>query len=281
MIAFKFLFKIIVLLVIIALKEGLGSEMLETWIDQSAFFRSLLNFGIFWLSLNVVIRLTQYIYRKRKKLGHKYSDNVIIGLRNIYYLLTVMASFFLMIGMFGLHPKELLTALSIVAAALAIISKELVMDVICGINFSFSRDIAIGDYVKINDKEGRVHDLNIHKIVLSNNNQLINIPNSSAYFSDIINYSSKENFCLNMELDLPVSVVNKRQQLDLIIQKASRDLVPEMLINEIQIHLSKLTKDTVSLSIDFNFKHADKSISLPKLKDKILLEVLKMMDVSK
>ncbi|MBK8955763.1 MAG: mechanosensitive ion channel [Saprospiraceae bacterium] len=278
MIFVKFILKLCLLLALIGIKEGLGSEILEARIEESHLLRSLFTFGVFWLSLNIVIRLTQYIYRKRKKLGHKFSDNVIIGLRNIYYLVTVFAFVLLMLGIFGLKLKELLTALSIVAAALAIISKELVMDVICGINLSFSRDIAIGDYVKIKDKEGRVHDLNIHKIVLSNNNQLINIPNSSAYFSDIINFSQKESYCLHLDMELPITIAGKRREIEEIIEKATRELVSEALIQSIKVYFSNMTRDCISLSIDYIFRHADKSISHHNLKDKIISKIILLLE---
>ena len=84
-------------------------------------------------------------------MGDRYSDNVIGGLQNIYYILSVIGLVIMIIGFFGIEFNKLLTALSIVAAAIAIISKEIIADILCGISITFSRDIAIGDYVKIGE----------------------------------------------------------------------------------------------------------------------------------
>ena len=278
MIFVKFIVKIILLLTLFMLREGLGSELIKAWIDHSALVRSLLNFLIFWLCLNIIIRLTQFIYRKRKRLGHKFSDNVIIGLKNIYYLLTVSAIIFMLLGFFGLQPKELLTALSIVAAAVAIISKELVMDVICGINFSFSRDIAIGDYVKIGECEGRVLDLNIHKIVLQYKNQIINIPNSKAYFSDIVNFSNREYHHFHLEF-----VVSKASsKLVFLNAQQIRSLIevklPEQCLKDFHIYLVGMQDQQLTIQTELVLHQLDKSFSVSKLKDIILRSVEEIVE---
>ncbi|MDQ3142804.1 MAG: mechanosensitive ion channel family protein [Bacteroidota bacterium] len=189
----SFIFKIFLLAILLFIKEGMLEKFILHRIFYSSFFISLINFLIFWLSINILIKFAQFIYRKRKKYGDKYSDNVIIGLHNIYYILSFIGVVTMVIGFFGVEFIKLLTALSIVAAALAIISKELVMDVICGINLSFSREIAIGDFVRIGDKKGRVVDINISKIVLHNeDDDIIYITNSKAHFEDVVNYTQKE-----------------------------------------------------------------------------------------
>lgn len=274
MIFIKFLLKIVLLAALVAIREGLGSDILKTWIDHSPLTRSFLTFSIFWLSLNIIIRLTQYIYRKRKRLGHKFSDNVITGLKNIYYLLTVSGVIFMLLGFFGLQPKELLTALSIVAAAVAIISKELVMDVICGINFSFSRDIAIGDYVKIGDCEGRVLDLNIHKIVLQYRNQIINIPNSKAYFSDIVNYSNREFHFFQLEFELKLEQCTRILKMKDVLLEKLKLLMPVDCVKDFHLYIIHIKDDIGTLQAELVLFQLDKSFSVNKIKHIVLTTML-------
>lgn len=269
MIIFRFLFKLVVLLFLMSLKDGIITNKLNDLIAKSSIASSLLNFLIFWLATNIIIRLSQYIYRRRKKLGHKFSDNVIIGLKNIYYLMMFSAVIIMGLGLFGLQIKELLTAISIVAAAIAIISKELVLDVICGINFSFSRDIAIGDYVKIGDMEGKVLDLNIHKIVLLHQDNVMNIPNSKAYFSDIINYTSvhpnKKYFHISVPNYLRIS---KSDLVEMFNSILSRQHYID-LIDQSSIVFQSMSKDESTYKIVLLFKSHPGSISIAAIKSQL------------
>lgn len=269
MILLRFLIKLGVLLFLIAVKEGMVSNFLTSYIAKSGVANTVLNFVIFWLTTNIIIRLSQYIYRRRKKLGHKFSDNVIIGLKNIYYLVMFSAVVIMALGLFGFQIKELLTAISIVAAAIAIISKELVLDVICGINFSFSRDIAIGDYVKIGDMEGKVLDLNIHKIVLFHQDNVINIPNSKAYFSDIVNYTSVQPNKKYFHISVPNYLNISKSVLDEIFNNILSKQSYLDLIDRSSITTQSLSKDESTYKITILFKSHPGSISIAAIKSQL------------
>lgn len=269
MILLRFLIKLGVLLFLIAVKEGMVSNFLTSYIAKSGVANTVLNFVIFWLTTNIIIRLSQYIYRRRKKLGHKFSDNVIIGLKNIYYLVMFSAVVIMALGLFGFQIKELLTAISIVAAAIAIISKELVLDVICGINFSFSRDIAIGDYVKIGDMEGKVLDLNIHKIVLFHQDNVINIPNSKAYFSDIVNYTSVQPNKKYFHISVPNYLNISKSVLDEIFNSILSKQSYLDLIDRSSITTQSLSKDESTYKITILFKSHPGSISIAAIKSQL------------
>jgi len=135
----KFIFKLILFIFLIILKEGFFDTLKLPPAFYTPIGRSLFHFIIFWLIVNITIRFAQFIYRKRKKLGHRYSDNVIIGLQNIYYLLTGTGFIVMILGFFGIEFSKLLTSLSIIAASIAIISKEFVNDLLVEFFFLFSK----------------------------------------------------------------------------------------------------------------------------------------------
>jgi MscS family membrane protein len=277
MVFLSFFFKTLLISALILLREGYLYPDFKEFVGKSSMLNALLSFLIFWLGLNLLIRFSQFIYRKRKKQGRKYSDNVIIGLKNIYYMLTVMALVAMFFGFFGLHIKELFTALSIVAAAIAIISKELVLDVICGINFSFSRDIAIGDYVQIGDQQGRVVDLNIHKIVLFENDRLINIPNSKAYFSDIANYSQGDMHVCRFQLEIPSRYGVQLDDLKEIIAASARLCPGGERIVDIEVRIEQLRADLTTYSVELRFQDAVKYFSVPRIRSMIFEVVVARM----
>ena len=78
----KFIFKISLLIILLISKEGVLDTFRLPEVFYTPVIKSMHQFLIFWLSVNLIVRFNQFVYRKRKKLGHKYSDNVIVGLQN-------------------------------------------------------------------------------------------------------------------------------------------------------------------------------------------------------
>ncbi len=213
-------------------------------------FISVYNFLIFWLSVNIFVRINQFIYRKRKKLGDKYSDNVIVGLQNIYFLLTGLGLIVMILGMFGVEFSKLLTALSIVAAAIAIISKDIVSDILTGFIISFSKDLALGDYVKISQFKGKVIDINIYKIVLqTDNGELIYIPNSKAYFADISNYTRKVKYQGRLELSVSLSNYLPLHQVKEIATRRISKYSDRVDVKSVAINVVSILKDEIKIEI--------------------------------
>jgi small-conductance mechanosensitive channel len=281
MVIIRFIAKVILLAILIALRYGLGSELLKSIVESSNFIKPLLGFLIFLTSINLIIRFSQFIYRKRKKYGHKYSDNVISGLQNIYYLLTAVGVTFMVLGFFGLEPKELLTAISIVAAAIAIISKEQVTDIICGINISFSRDLAIGDYVRLGDQKGIVIDINIHKIVLLNDNDdVIYISNTKAYYSDIVNYTQKEIRKHNLDFSVATAVPVSKKELQDHIFAILEEYKTEVEVNSHNFKIISIEKDSVRYKLQFKMYQINLATEL-EIKAKILEEVNSLIQAKK
>lgn len=274
---FKFIIKLVILIILIALRYGLGSDILQSFVDNSNLLYPLFSFLIFWTSINLGIRLSQFIYRKRKKFGHKYSDNVIIGLQNIYYILSGIGVVVMILGFFGLKPEELLTSLSIVAAAIAIISKELVTDIICGFNISFSRDLAIGDYVRIGDQKGKVIDINIHKIVLQNDDDdIIYISNTKAYFSDLVNFTQKEIRKYNLEFILSHKIKISKLELEKQIVSVLERFIPNYEKYSANFKIAGIGKDDIKYKLQFALIKVDPIIE-QEIKATILNEVHKLI----
>lgn len=269
----RFTVKLLFLGLLIALRNGLGSELLKGLVERFNIFNSLLNFLIFITAMNLVIRLCQFIYRKRKKFGHKYSDNVIIGLQNIYYILSAIGIGMMFLGFFGLEPIELLTSISIVAAAIAIISKELVTDIICGINISFSRELAIGDYVRLGEQKGTVIDINIHKIVLLNDNDdIIFIPNTKAYYSDIVNFTQKEIRKYNLEFGVSGTLNLSKLEIQAVIFQILDDYTTLIEPESSTFRITSLVKDEIKYKFQFKLKQVNPLLE-QEIKAKVLEEV--------
>ena len=174
-----------------------------------------LGFLIFMLGGSLAVALLSAFYRRSKKLPPTKADNVIIGLKNIYYILLTGALLTTLLGFWGIDLKTLFTSLSIVAAAIAIISKDYVSEIISGIIISFSREISIDDYVKIGEHKGKITDISLTKIALLNeDDDVIFLPNNKVFSSEIVNYTRREIKKVSIEFEVMVASIPTVEALE-------------------------------------------------------------------
>src|SRR5690625_7802296 len=94
--------------------------------------------------------------RNKMLLSYNTTDNVILGLKNIYYLFFATSIFISLLSFFEVDFMTFFTTISIVAAAIAIITREYIGDIISGIMLSFSSYLNSNDFVKISEVTGNI-----------------------------------------------------------------------------------------------------------------------------
>ena len=125
----NFFLQLFIIIAVIVIKL-INPELLE-WTVQNLVFKAIFNFFIFLLIVNLATRLIKYYYTRKFKLAKGEKDNVHYGINNIKKAVIGMALVFSIFGAFGIEIKEIITSLSIVAAALAIIFKDFITDFFC------------------------------------------------------------------------------------------------------------------------------------------------------
>ncbi|MBL0005817.1 MAG: mechanosensitive ion channel [Saprospiraceae bacterium] len=201
------MFKLLVELSLLGLVAFFYSKS-ASWLDDFSFVGPvmlvILRFLIFLFGASLVVRLLAMIYRGRKHLPYHKRDNVTTGLSNLFIMFIAAYGFISIFGLFGISLAHMFTTLSIVAAAIAIISKDFFADIISGVVISFSKEISIDDHVKIGDHRGKILDINIAKTALLNeDDDIIFIPNSTVFTSDVINYTKKQIKKTSIEFEIP------------------------------------------------------------------------------
>lgn len=210
------LLEIIFLLVLIAIKVlPVHDVSLPEFLIGKDYLDILTTFFIFLLSIRVLIRLWGWWYRKRNNMPADKDDNVIYGLSNLYILLVVLFSGLTILALMGIEYKEVFTTLSIVAAAIAIIFKEYISEIISGFLISFSRQINNDDYVKIGDHKGKIIDINLTKTTLINeDDDIIILPNTKVFSSEMINYTQREIKKINTEFEISLDALDGVEDLE-------------------------------------------------------------------
>ncbi|RME01020.1 MAG: mechanosensitive ion channel protein MscS, partial [Bacteroidetes bacterium] len=263
------LLKFIAFVVLISLKSG--ETELEMYLIKAAnaplrlepVLRSIVNYGIFLLGLNLGVSVLKYFYRRRKKIPLNRTDNVLSGIENISIIVSALATVVLVMSFFGIDPKSLLTGLSIVAAAIAVITKEYISNIIGGIAISFSDEISIGDYIKMEPYKGRVTDLTITRIaLLTNDDEIVYIPHTKIFTSEVVNYTKSGIRRVSIEFEIGIGVINTVETFehDLIenISEYHQYIEP----GSFWLKIQDIHKDNVAMKFQFVLKSINRQLEM-------------------
>lgn len=222
---------------------------------------STVNFLLLLIGINIVTAILIMVYRLRKKLAYKYTDNVIVGVNNIYYLIVTLGVITMLFGFWGIDMGKLLTSLSIVAAALAIISKEFVSSIISGIIISFSNDISIDDYVKIGTNKGKILDITLTKIILLNeDDDIILIPNDKVYMSEIINYTRRDIKKVSIDFELDIQMMSSVSALENSLKENLKEVLHLIEPETVSLKVVDIHKEYFVFKFQFKLKEVNRDL---------------------
>lgn len=243
-----------------------ATKFLPVAFEQVSFLQedhviTLLSFFIFLLSARLILKFSAWWYRKRHHMPPDQDDNVIYGFSNLYYLLIVIFGILTALRLFGIDYVELFTSLSIVAAAIAIISKDFITEIISGFIISFSRQINANDYVKIGDHKGKIIDINLTKTTLMNeDDDFIIIPNSRLFSSEIINYTRREIKKISTEFEVDLKVLESVEQLEAELTGILKEYRKFIQKNSCNLKIVQIKKDHLQLKFQYILHQVDRDL---------------------
>ncbi|MCB0638480.1 MAG: mechanosensitive ion channel family protein, partial [Lewinella sp.] len=221
----------------------------------------VLDFLIFLLGGQLTVNILAWFWRRQKRMPANQRDTVIAGLQNIYYLLLAGASLITILGFWGIDFHTLFTTLSIVAAAIAIISKDYISEIISGIIISFSREISINDYIKIGEHKGKIIDLSITKIALLNeDDEVVYIPNNTVYSSEVINYTKRGLRRVNIGFAIDLAAIDTIDNLEQDLIEAVSSFGEYIEPDSYNLRITELTKDSMQCKFSYIIKKREREI---------------------
>lgn len=224
----------------------------EGWKLPIAKLEIPINLFIFFISLNTIVNVSVYLYRRRKGLKNGRTDNIIAGSNNIYFLLLGVGVVVAVLALFGIDIAALLTSLALVAAAIAILSKDYISNIISGMLIAFANEINIDDSVQIAGQKGKVIDITLSKFVLLNDDDdLIFIPNNTVFSSEIINYTKREIKKTSIEFEVNLQYIQSIPDLeqDLISAIAAYHYLIQP--DSFLLRIVDIKKDSVSMKFQY------------------------------
>ena len=177
--------------------------------------QSILAFVIFYIAINFLSNTAKYFYSKKNKIPLNKKNNVHFGIENIANFTFGTGLFIMFLSIFGINPSELITSLTIVAAAFAILTKEYIVDFLSGVYLSFSNTFEINDFVKIDHQKGKIVEIGMLKIkILNDDDDIVIIPNSKVYYSEIINYTKRDVRLMTIDFQIALKYIDSIEKLE-------------------------------------------------------------------
>jgi len=232
-----------------------------------------------WISFG---RLAVVFYYQRKhKLSKGVKSNFILGINHIANIIHTFILIGAILLLFDIDPINLITSLSIVAAAIAILSKDYIANMINGMLIMFSEEVMIGDEIKIGEVKGKVTDITLVNMHIVNDDEdLIYIPNSVIFTSQIFNYTKRAirkvsfDFDLNNELASDVAAV-ERHIID-VLKEYHKYIKDDSYV----LRIIKINENFTSLKFQFVL-HRHSEVREKDIRKAALREVLKYIGVGK
>jgi small-conductance mechanosensitive channel len=219
------------------------------------------NFLIFLIIFNTIVYLLNSIYRKRKDLNRGQSDNLIVGVNNIYYLILLGAVLATLLQILGFDLFTFFTSLSIFAAALAVLGKDYISNIISGMLIAFSDEINIGDYVQIAGKKGKVTDITLSKFILLNDDDdYIILPNSMVFSNEIINYTRREIKKTSIDFEIDLNWIQSIEDLEKDLIESIAQYHHLIKPDSFRLKIVEIKKDYVSLKFQYTLNQHDRDL---------------------
>jgi MscS family membrane protein len=246
-----FIFEVLLVLAFIIMRDE------QLMVKYAAKHPTPFVFGKYLIFIAVVDALRQAIhiwYTIKYRLLRTEKANFQYGINHIATVVMVLGSIVYLFQLFGIDVKTLLTSMSIVAAAIAIITKDYITDFLVGLYFSFSKNFEINDYVRMGEFRGKITELQIFKVqLLNDDDDSVLIPNSKIYNTEITNYTRRDVGLMGVDFELGTTNISTIERLESDLANSLRDLMEFIEPNSFNLRI-------VEMKFQYRLKRFDREL---------------------
>jgi len=211
----------VLLIILVSLRKSFIS-LINTFEPPDRFAVTLYHALVVFLTIEAARLMTIAFYRPQ---GGVKKDNFTTGLSQMARIVYGLLFGVLVLSMFSISMKEAITTLSLVAAALVLITKDYISNLINGMYMTFARIVNIGDMVKIADTKGKIIDITLSNVhLLNEDDDIVYIPNNNVFTSQIINYTRRELKKSSIDFELDIAQIDQLEKIEKEIIFALNDL---------------------------------------------------------
>ncbi len=208
----------------------------------------ILIISLYFLKLFIIM-----IYRKRNKIKQK--DNFIIGVDTIFYILLSILAFLFLLFLLRVNVKSFFTSISIIAAAIAIVSKDYISNAINGMIIMFNNQFTIGDYIQIGEQKGKIVNISLMNLQLINDvDDLIYIPNNIILTTEVVNFTKGQTHYTSIELLADIHKIESVEEVEKYLYEQVILKHPNVLENTFKVRTIYVKNDSISLKAEAKLK---------------------------
>lgn len=239
-----------------------GDTFLSPFLEKYEILNRIIRTLIFLISANLIISLGRIITLRiylRQREETKVQPNFMLGIDRIAGILTSFALMICLMLVFGIKPFEFLTSITIVAAAIALLTKDYITNIVNGLIMMFSDQLEIGDKIQVGRHTGFIRDITLINLVLKNDSgEIILIPNTMALNSDVVNFSKNNTHQVIFDLEISSKNEIHLDSLEALLTERLKNY-PEVVFTEgAQLNVIERKAETFFVRFQFPIKTGEK-----------------------
>ncbi|TVR80351.1 MAG: mechanosensitive ion channel protein MscS [Saprospirales bacterium] len=268
---------VLALLLMIRAIDLLG---INAFMDDHNVLSGVFNVVVYLLSIELVKSLIIYLYRQRKGLKYPENDNFIFGIRNLFILFYTFGLFFLMLALTKVQFTNFVFSISIVAAALAITLKEFLSDIITSMLMTFSRELEVGDVIKIGEHKGKIVNMSLNKTaILTEDDDMVFLPNTKVYLSDIVNYTKRDIKKTSISFEIGIGIIQDVEEVENLLKNAVAEYKDKIRPDSYNLRILDIKKDYLSFKFQYILYKSDPDLE-KSIRKKVIRAIYEFINKS-
>lgn len=258
----NFMIKLVLLIGLEFLYQG--DTYISRYVSDRIFIQAVLRALIFLLSSNLLISLGRIVILKfylQKTADHKVQPNFMIGIGRISWILNVGVLLITVMLAVNIKPLEFLTSITIVAAAIALLTKEYITNIVNGLIIMFSEQLEIGDKIFVGKHTGFIRDITLVNLVLKGETgEIILVPNNMIFSSEVVNYSKNDSHQVIIDSEIPFHSKVQLEELETVLSNRLKPFSERIFIDGAQLNVLERKPESLVIRFQFPIKTGEKEI---------------------
>lgn len=245
---FKFLVTLGIFLLIIFLRFQYPVLMKEDIGIPDNLERAVMFYMVAYMLVSFIRLSLVAIYLQRQHQQSGFRNNFVIGINQIANIISYFTLFIAILMLSGIEPAKFFTSLTIIAAAIAILFKDYINNMINGLIIMFSDQLTIDDYVKIGDHVGTIVDItliNIH--LLNEDDDLIFIANSTILTGNVVNLTKNNQKKIVLEFSLQPDQIEGLNEMESYLCNSLQEFEEDIRPDSMQMRVVNITNNSVTI----------------------------------
>ena len=234
--------------------------------------------GLAWLLILLNGRVEEYIARTLQTRKITGSISILHLTRRAVDGLIVFAGVLVVLRLFAINPAPALAGLGVGGIAVALAAQKTLENVIAGISLVSDRAVNVGDFLKLGDTLGTVHEIGLRSTrIRTLDRSIISIPNSQIANASVETLSLRDKFFFHPILSLRYGTTSP--QIRVVLDSVCRLLEESDRIERDSIRVSFLGFGTSSFEVEvFAYVLAADWSQFLKIKQALLLQIMDRME---